>query len=90
MATIAAQAAGVGMYWAIQKKFRLSTKTMMLVTTFWIATITGWGLIGVWSTKFGFHNVWECTCPVESSNVVWALQVYAGFLTNPFYAYVQT
>ena len=32
---------------------------MLLFVGFWICTLAGWGLIGIWTTRFGFHNIWE-------------------------------
>lgn len=32
---------------------------MFNVIAFGIVLLDGWGMIGNWTTKFGFHNVWE-------------------------------
>ncbi|KAJ3485207.1 hypothetical protein NLI96_g5125 [Meripilus lineatus] len=39
-----------------------------------------WGMIGIWTTKFGFHNVWE----------FWAYNVVFGLFQAPYYAFSQT
>jgi hypothetical protein len=56
---IAAQAVGIFAFWQIQKRFRLSTKTMFNAVAVGIILLDGWGMIGIWTQKFGFHNVWE-------------------------------
>jgi len=38
-----------------------------------------WGMIGVWTQKFGFHHTWE----------VWVYQVYYGLFVCPWYSYSQ-
>lgn len=68
------------MHWFFQKRFRISTKTMLLFNAFWIIILTIWGLIGVHTDRFGFKHVWE----------VWAYQAYYGFAVCPWYAYSQT
>ena len=39
-----------------------------------------WGMIGIWTDKFGFHNVWE----------FWAYNVIFGLFQAPYYAFSQT
>lgn len=56
---IAAQAVGIYVYWNIQKRFRLSTKTMFSAIAIGIILLDGWGMIGVWTESFGFHHSWE-------------------------------
>lgn len=56
---IAAQALGIFGFWHIQKRFRLSTKTMFNAVAIAIILLDAWGMIGIWTQKFGFHNVWE-------------------------------
>jgi MFS-type transporter involved in bile tolerance (Atg22 family) len=77
---IATQAAGIGLFWLAQKRYRIGTKPMLLFVGFWICVLSGWGLIGIWTTRFGFHNVWE----------VWLYQAYYGLVVCPWYAYSQT
>jgi MFS-type transporter involved in bile tolerance (Atg22 family) len=38
-----------------------------------------WGMVGIWTQKFGFHNVWE----------VWVYQAFYGLLVCPWYSYSQ-
>jgi MFS-type transporter involved in bile tolerance (Atg22 family) len=44
-----------------------------------IILLDGWGMIGIWTTKFGFHNVWE----------VWVYQTFYGLFVCPWYSYSQ-
>ena len=49
-----------------------------------MATLTvisrdGWGMIGIWTQKFGFHHVWE----------VWVYQTFYGLFVCPWYSYSQ-
>lgn len=56
---IAAQAVGIFAFWHIQKRLGLSTKTMFNAVAIGIILLDGWGMIGIWTQKFGFHNEWE-------------------------------
>lgn len=56
---IGAQAVGIFSFWHIQKRFSLSTKTMFNAVAVAIILLDAWGMIGIWTQKFGFHNVWE-------------------------------
>lgn len=76
---ISAQAVGIGSFWLIQKKFNLSAKTMFNVIMVAILLLDGWGMIGNWTQKFGFHNEWE----------VWLYQAYYGLFVCPWYSYSQ-
>lgn len=76
---IAAQAAGIYSFWFIQKRYRLGTKTMFNTIAIAIILLDGWGMIGIWTNKFGFHNTWE----------VWVYQAYYGFFVCPWYSYSQ-
>jgi len=77
---IAAQAAGIGAFWLIQKRYGLSTKTMFNVVAAGIVVLDGWGMIGIWTQKFGFHNTWE----------FWVYQTFYGLFVCPWYSYSQT
>ncbi|KAI9653669.1 MAG: hypothetical protein M1831_005697 [Alyxoria varia] len=63
---IASQAVGIYSFWYIQRRFRLSTKTMFNVIAVAIAILDGWGLVGVFTQRFGFHHRWE----------LWLFQIY--------------
>ncbi|KAG9186774.1 hypothetical protein G6011_09882 [Alternaria panax] len=77
---IVAQAIGIGSFWRVQKRYKLSTKTMFMAIAFSIVLLDGWGLIGIWVRGFGFHKRWE----------VWAYQAFYGLLVCPWYSYSQT
>ncbi|KAL7925791.1 autophagy-related protein 22-like protein [Trichoderma austrokoningii] len=76
---IVAQGAGIGGFWLIQKKFNLSAKTMFNAVMVSIILLDGWGMVGNWTDKFGFHNEWE----------VWVYQAFYGLLVCPWYSYSQ-
>lgn len=77
---IVTQALGIYSFWLVQKRFTLSTKTMLSFNVFWILILTIWGLIGVHTDRFGFKHVWE----------IWLYQVFYGLMVCPWYAYSQT
>lgn len=77
---IAAQGVGIFAFWHIQKRFGLSTKTMFNAVAVGIILLDGWGMIGIWTQRFGFHHVWE----------VWLYQVFYGLAVCPWYSYSQT
>lgn len=70
---------GIFAFWQIQQRFGLSTKTMMNAIAFFIVLLDGWGMIGIWTDRFGFHNVWE----------VWVYQTFYGLFVCPWYSYSQ-
>lgn len=76
---IAAQLAGIFGFWTIQKRFRLSTKNMFDAVMMGIVLLDLWGMIGIWTQSFGFHNKWE----------FWAYQVWYGIAVCPWYSYSQ-
>lgn len=76
---IVAQAVGIGAFWLVQKRFNLSAKTMFNGVMVSIILLDGWGMIGNWTDKFGFHNEWE----------VWVYQAFYGLFVCPWYSYSQ-
>ncbi|OXG18093.1 hypothetical protein C367_04908 [Cryptococcus neoformans Ze90-1] len=76
---IAAQALGIGLFWAVQKRYTIPTKTMLLFNAFWILLLAAWGCVGITQTRFGFHNAWE----------FWAYQDFYGIAVCPWYAISQ-
>ncbi|KJZ75201.1 hypothetical protein HIM_05395 [Hirsutella minnesotensis 3608] len=79
MVGIAAQAVGIGLFWLVQQRLKVSAKAMFNVITVAIVALDGWGMVGNWTNRFGFHNAWE----------VWAYQVFYGLLVCPWYSYSQ-
>ncbi|KAI9828942.1 MAG: hypothetical protein M1819_006441 [Sarea resinae] len=76
---IAAQAVGIYSFWFIQQRYSLSTKTMFNAVAVGIILLDGWGMIGIWTQKFGFHHLWE----------VWVYQTFYGLFVCPWYSYSQ-
>ncbi|KAL2217868.1 autophagy-related protein 22-like protein [Thermoascus aurantiacus ATCC 26904] len=76
---IAAQAVGIYAFWFIQRRYKLGTKTMFNAIAVAIILLDGWGMIGIWTPKFGFHHAWE----------VWVYQAYYGLFVCPWYSYSQ-
>lgn len=77
---IAAQLLGIYGFWTVQKRWSLSTKTMFNAVAVGIILLDGWGMIGIWTQRFGFHHVYE----------VWLYQVFYGIWICPWYSYSQT
>ncbi|RDI86921.1 hypothetical protein Vi05172_g3162 [Venturia inaequalis] len=76
---IASQLVGIFAFWTIQKHFQLSTKTMFDAIMIGIIILDAWGMIGIWTQKFGFHNAWE----------FWVYQIFYGLFVCPWYSYSQ-
>ncbi|KAI1339973.1 autophagy-related protein 22-like protein [Xylariaceae sp. FL0016] len=76
---IVAQGIGIGGFWLIQKRYDLSAKTMFNAVMVSIVLLDIWGMIGNWTDKFGFKNVWE----------VWVYQAFYGIFVCPWYSYSQ-
>ncbi|KAF8204562.1 MFS general substrate transporter [Pholiota molesta] len=67
-------------FWYFQRYFKISTKKMFIVTNVVTVFIPFWGMLGIWTGKVGFHNVWE----------FWAYNVVFGLFQAPYYAFSQT
>ncbi|KAL2815671.1 autophagy-related protein 22-like protein [Aspergillus granulosus] len=76
---IAAQAIGIYSFWTLQRSFSLSPKTMFNIIALSIILLDGWGMIGIWTQRFGFHHSWE----------IWAYQAFYGLFVCPWYSYSQ-
>ncbi|OCF40185.1 hypothetical protein I317_06010 [Kwoniella heveanensis CBS 569] len=76
---IAAQAIGIGIFWLVQRRYAIPTKTMLLFNAFWILVLCAWGCVGITQSKLGFHNKWE----------FWAYQAFYGIFVCPWYAISQ-
>jgi MFS-type transporter involved in bile tolerance (Atg22 family) len=53
--------------WA-QKQWSLRTKTILHITNWSCFFLAVWGMIGLWTNKIGYHNLWE----------FWAVSVFYG------------
>ncbi|KAG4420787.1 hypothetical protein IFR04_006067 [Cadophora malorum] len=73
--------AGIGVFVAyyIQKFFKLRTKTMLQVTNAGCVIASGWGMLGIWTNKVGYHNEWE----------FWAFNATFGLTLGPQFSYGQ-
>ena len=71
----------VGVFGAyyIQAYFSIKTKTMLQVTNFGCVFLALWGMVGIWTTKFGFHNIWE----------FWLFAAQYGFTLGAQFSYGQ-
>ena len=77
---LVAQSVGIFGFMRIQNRWNLSTKTMLNAVAVSIIILDGWGMIGVWTEKVGFHHPWE----------FWLYQVFYGLFVCPWYSYAQT
>ncbi|KAF9244444.1 MFS general substrate transporter [Melanogaster broomeanus] len=66
--------------WYIQRHWKISTKKMFSINIIMMALLPLWGMIGIWTDKFGFHNAWE----------FWAYNVVIGLFQIPYSSYSQT
>ncbi|POS81020.1 hypothetical protein DHEL01_v200593 [Diaporthe helianthi] len=53
--------------WA-QKRWSLRTKTILHITNWSCFFLAVWGMVGLWTKKIGYHNLWE----------FWAVNVFYG------------
>ncbi|KAH8889123.1 MFS general substrate transporter [Thozetella sp. PMI_491] len=44
---------------AVQEVLGTSTKRMLHLTNFVCVLVSLWGMVGIWTTNFGFHQAWE-------------------------------
>ncbi|TFY79226.1 hypothetical protein EWM64_g4783 [Hericium alpestre] len=70
-------------FWYIQKYWKIPTKKMFVVTNVVTVMIPLWGMIGIWTTKFGFHNVWEFWCAPISFFGLFGLSNRASSMIGP-------
>jgi len=71
----------VGIYvcYELQKFFNLRTKSVLQALNFGCLLLPLWGMIGIWTNKFGYHNLWE----------FWLFQSVNGFSIGAQYSYGQ-
>jgi MFS-type transporter involved in bile tolerance (Atg22 family) len=63
----------------IQRLFDLRTKTMLQVTNIGCVLVALWGMIGIWTSKVGYHNLWE----------FWLFNAQYGFTMGAQFSYGQ-
>ncbi|KAI9447662.1 autophagy-related protein 22-like protein [Lactarius indigo] len=66
--------------WYIQRHWKLDIKLMLLTVCIMEILIPIWGMVGIWTDKFGFHNSWE----------FWMYNVVFGLAIGPNYSITQT
>ncbi|KAI4127901.1 MAG: hypothetical protein LQ338_002986 [Usnochroma carphineum] len=57
----------------------IGAQAVGIYSFWWIQRRDGWGMIGIWTQRFGFHHVWE----------VWLYQTFYGLFVCPWYSYSQ-
>ncbi|KAI0774741.1 vacuole effluxer Atg22 like-domain-containing protein [Trametes elegans] len=67
-------------FWYIQRRWKFSTRAMFTASNVSTTLIPVWGMIGLWTSRFGFRNAWE----------FWAYNVVSGLFQAPYWAYSQT
>lgn len=73
-------AVGIAIFWLIQRHYKIRTKLVLMVNCGFLLIIPIWGCVGIGTTRFGFHNVWE----------VWAFSVVDYPAVAQFYAFSAT
>jgi len=69
----------VAYYW-VQRYWKVDVKKMLIVTSIVGVMLPLWGMVGIQTDRFGFHNRWE----------FWVYYVVWGFSQAPNYAFSQT
>ncbi|QRD82623.1 autophagy-related protein Atg22B2 [Aspergillus flavus] len=80
-------------FWYIQKYFKISTKRMFLVTNFFSVFIPFWGMLGLWTTRIGYHHRIYKSFTNKIRPKQWEFYFYNvvfGLFQAPYYAYAQT
>ncbi|KAL1301955.1 hypothetical protein AAFC00_002411 [Neodothiora populina] len=67
-------------FWYIQRWLKISTKRMFQITNFFSVLIPFYGMLGIWTKRVGYHNMWE----------FYFYNVIFGLFQAPYYAYAQT
>jgi MFS-type transporter involved in bile tolerance (Atg22 family) len=77
---VVVSAASVVASWYIQRHWNVDIKKMFMTVCILETLIPLWGMIGIWTDKFGFHNDWE----------FWLYSVVYGLAIGPNYSISQT
>ena len=80
MVIFATQGIGIYVFMHVQRRWNLSTKTMLNTSAVTIIAVDVYGMAGIWTTAIGFHHKWE----------FWLWSVWYGFMVCPWYSYSQT
>lgn len=73
--------AAIGVFGAyyVQSIFDLRTQTMLQATNIGCTLVAVWGIVGIWTTKIGYHNLWE----------FWLFNAQYGFTLGAQFSYGQ-
>jgi MFS-type transporter involved in bile tolerance (Atg22 family) len=63
----------------LQRLFNLRTKTMLQATNIGCVLVAMWGMIGIWTSRVGYHNLWE----------FWLFNAQYGFTMGAQFSYGQ-
>ncbi|KAL4810299.1 autophagy-related protein 22-like protein [Aspergillus unguis] len=67
-------------YWYFQQHYKVTTKRMFMFLILFSILIPLWGMLGLWTRRIGFHNMWE----------FYFYNVVFGLFQAPYWAYAQT
>ncbi|OJD36813.1 mfs general substrate transporter [Diplodia corticola] len=67
-------------FWHAQRRFRISTKRMFMLTNLFSVLIPFYGMLGLWTSRVGYHRVRD----------FYLYNVVFGLFQAPYYAYAQT
>jgi hypothetical protein len=81
---IAAQLVGIYGFWFFQKRFGLSTKVMFDAVMLGILLLDGWGMIGIWTQKFGYDTA------ANPKGVRRVTNMNTDFTTNGSFGYTKS
>ncbi|KAH9965402.1 autophagy-related protein 22-like protein [Russula dissimulans] len=71
---------GLVAYWYLRNYLKTDVKKMLIATSIVAVVLPLWGMIGIWTNKFGYHNTWE----------FWLYYTIYGLFEAPYCAYSQT
>ncbi|KAK0386138.1 hypothetical protein NLU13_5975 [Sarocladium strictum] len=71
----------VGVFGAyhVQRLFNIRTKTMLQCANVGCVLVALWGMLGIWTTKVGYHSIWE----------FWLFNAQFGFTMGAQFSYGQ-
>ncbi|KAH8897631.1 MFS general substrate transporter [Thozetella sp. PMI_491] len=75
----ASAAVGVFVVYYVQRLTNLSSKAMLQFTNIGCCVVALWGMIGIWTDKAGYHNLWE----------FWLFNAQFGFTMGAQFSYGQ-
>jgi hypothetical protein len=77
-------------FWYFQRYFEIRTKPMFVITNIFTVLIPLYGMIGLWTDKIGYHNLWYFTPlsfppppPLQNAND-WSLKTGSFTFTTSF------